>query len=132
MKMLIVRFNMFFWHDTTLQTDLSWWTDIFPRTTGYVIMHSNTNFTGHQFSIWNYFKKKKTYLPNSDMIQQIVLLQWKHLLIKFWKNYTVSQPPNNSILFHKRFCRVGIAYWVVIFVRLPLIPMILNSCHLWF
>lgn len=119
MKMLIVRFNMFFWHDTTLQTDLSWWTDIFPRTTGYVIMHSNTNFTGHQFSIWNYFKKKKTYLPNSDMIQQIVLLQSTVFI-------------NNSILFHKRFCRVGIAYWVVIFVRLPLIPMILNSCHLWF
>lgn len=90
MKMLIVRFNMFFWHDTTLQTDLSWWTDIFPGTTGYVIMHSNTNFTGHQFSIWNYFKKKKTYLPNSDMIQQIVLLQ-----STYWYNFEKTIPfPN--------------------------------------
>lgn len=39
MKMLIVRFNMFFWHDTTLQTDLSWWTDILHLT--YSLSFSN-------------------------------------------------------------------------------------------
>lgn len=99
MKMLIVRFNMFFWHDTTLQTDLSWWTDIFPRTTGYVIMHSNTNFTGHQFRIWNYFKKKKTYLPNSDMVQQIVLLQSTVFIDKILKKlYRFPTPKQFNII----------------------------------
>lgn len=99
MKMLRVWFNMFFWHDTTLQTDLSWWTDIFPRTTGYVIMHSNTNFTGHQFSIWNYFEKKKTYLPNSDMIQQIVLLQSTVFIDKILKKlYRFPTPKQFNII----------------------------------